>query len=226
MKNLCEEKPGRQLHRSFLALLLVAGLPLVAQSSETIQALEVVGASKQTPATILYKAGLKTGDDLRSVDLTAVMERLWESGAFDDIKFEVADVEGGKKLTILVVERPVVKEVDYRGGSSIGLSGIKDKVKDMNLAIGTDKVYDPEAARKVKAMIVEKCAEKGYRNPVVDVDLEPIGPGLVRLVFDIKEGGKVKVYRVVFKGNKVISSSKLRKAMKTTRKHWMLSWIG
>ena len=51
MKNLCEEKPGRQLHRSFLALLLVAGLPLVAQGSETIQALEVVGASKQTPAT-------------------------------------------------------------------------------------------------------------------------------------------------------------------------------
>lgn len=226
MKNLCEEKPGRQLHRSFLALLLVAGLPLVAQGSETIQALEVVGASKQTPATILYKSGLKTGDDLRSVDLTAVMERLWESGAFDDIKFEVADVEGGKKLTILVVERPVVKEVDYRGGSGVGLSDIKDKVKDMNLAIGTDKVYDPEAARKVKAMIVEKCAEKGYRNPVVDVDLEPIGPGLVRLVFDIKEGGKVKVYRVVFKGNKVISSSKLRKAMKTTRKHWMLSWIG
>ena len=226
IKNLCEDRICRHWHRSLLPLLLVAGLPLLAQDSETLMKVEVVGAAKQTPDTILYKSGLKTGDDLRSIDLTAVMERLWASGAFDDIKFEVEDVEGGKKLTILVVERPVVKEVDYRGGSSIGLSAIKDKIKEMKLAIGNDMVYDPEAVRRVKTMIVEKCAEKGFRNPVVDVDLEPIGPGLVRLVFDIKEGGKVKIYKVTFKGNKVISSSRLQKSMEKTRKHWMFSWIG
>ena len=66
---------------------------------------EVVGTSKQSPETVVYRSGLKTGDDLRNVDLTGVMERLWSSGAFDDIKLEVEDVEGGKKLIIRVVER-------------------------------------------------------------------------------------------------------------------------
>jgi len=211
-----------------LPLVLVAGfhgLPLLAQDSETIVKVEVVGAKKQTPETVLYKSGLKTGDDLRSVDLTAVLERLWASGAFDDIKFEVEDAEGGKKLIIRVVERPLIKEVDYRGGTSIGLSSLKDKIKEMKLEITPDSLYDPEVARKIKALIVEKCAEKGFRNPVVNVDLEPIAPGLTRLVFDIKEGGKAKIYKIIFKGNAVIPSSRLKKAMKKTRTHWMLSWL-
>jgi outer membrane protein insertion porin family len=74
-------------------------------------------------------------------------------------------------------------------------------------------------------LIVEKCGEKGYRNPVVAVELEPIGPGLSRLVFDIKEGGKAKIYRIVFKGNTVIPSTKLKQVMKKTRTHWMWSWM-
>ena len=225
-KNLRNERHGAPWHRRILPLLLVAGLPLLAQDSETLMKVEVVGASKQAPETVIYRAGLKPGDDLRNVDLTAVMEKLWASGAFEDVKLEVEDMAGGKKLVIRVVERPIVKEVDYRGGSSIGLSTVKDKIKEMKLSVGPDLVYDPESVRKVKEMIVEKCAEKGYRNPVVDVDLEPVGPGLVRLVFDIKEGGKAKIYKIAFTGNKVISGSRLQRAMKKTRKHWMLSWIG
>lgn len=208
-----------------LSLVLAAGihgLPLVAQDSETIAHVEVIGASKQTLETVIYKAGVREGDDLRTIDLTAVLERLWASGSFDDIKLEVEDVEDGKKLVIRVTERPVIKEVDYRGGTLVGLSSIKDKIEGSKDEIKPDSVYDPEAARKIKEMIVEKCAEKGYRNPIVDVDLEPIAPGVARLVFDVKEGGKARIYRILFRGNKVLSSSKLKKAMKKTRtKGWL-----
>ncbi len=211
-----------------LPLLLAAGihgLPLVAQDAETITRIEVIGANKQTAETVIYKSGLKEGDDLRSVDLTAVIERLWASGSFDDIKLEVEDYADGKLLLIHVTERPIIKDVIYRGGTLVGLSSIQDKIKDSKDNIAPDSVYDPEAARKIKEMIVQKCAEKGYRNPVVDVDLEFMAPGMARLVFDVKEGGKAKIYRIVFKGNKVLSSSKLRKAMKKTRTRGWLSWM-
>lgn len=186
---------------------------------------EVVGALKQPPETILFKAGIKEGDDLHHIDFTSVLEKLWATKAFDDIKFEVVEDGQGKKLIIRVVERPIVKEVDYRGGTEVGLSSLKDKVKEKKLTIEPDTIYDPETARKVKSLIVEEAAEKGYRNPVVDVSLEPMSPGVVRLVFDIKEGGKVRIYKVAFKGNKIIPSSKLRWVMKKTRKHWMFSWM-
>ena len=228
MKPSSKARTARRHSLGVVFLALVAGLgsaPLLAQDSETIVAVEVEGASKQSPETVLYKAGIKVGDDLRTADLSEVLERLWTSGAYDDIKFEVEDVDGGKKLIIHVVERPIVKEVVYRGGTLVGVSSLKDKIKDAKLGIPADSVYDPEAARKIKMLIVEKCAEKGYRNPVVSVDLEPVAKGVSRLVFDIKEGGKVRIYKIAFRGNTAISSAKLRKTMMKIRTHWMLSWM-
>jgi outer membrane protein insertion porin family len=210
-----------------LPLLLVAGfsLSLAAQDIEPITQIEVIGAQKQTAETVIFKSGVKVGDDLRNLDFNSVLEKLWASGSFDDVKLELEDDKGGKKLVIRIRERPLIKEVDYRGGTEVGITNIKDKVKEKKLTINPDTVYDPEAARKIKNLIVEQAGEKGFRNPVVDITLEPMGTGVARLVFDIKEGGKAKIYRVEFRGNKVFSSSQLRGVMKKTRKHWMFSWL-
>ena len=213
--------------RGMLPLALVAGFafPMAAQDIEPIVKIEVVGAQKQTTETVIFKSGVKIGDDLRSVDFTAVVEKLWDSGSFDDVKLELEDATGGKKLVIRIRERPLIKEIDYRGGTEVGLTNIKDKVKEKKLTINPDTLYDPETARKIKNLIVEQAGEKGFQNPVVDITLEPMAGGVARLVFDIKEGGKAKIYTVAFRGNKVFSSSQLRGIMKKTRRHWMFSWL-
>ncbi len=213
--------------RGMLPLALVAGFafPMAAQDIEPIVKIEVVGAQKQTAETVIFKSGVKVGDDLRSIDFTAVVEKLWDSGSFDDVKLELEDAAGGKKLVIRIRERPLIKEIDYRGGTEVGLTNIKDKVKEKKLTINPDTLYDPETARKIKNLIVEQAGEKGFRNPVVDITLEPMAGGVARLVFDIKEGGKAKIFAVAFKGNKVFSSAQLRGVMAKTRRHWMFSWL-
>ena len=210
-----------------LPLALVAGitLPALGQDIEPITAIDVVGARKQTAETVIFKSGVKVGDDIRNVDFTQVLEKLWDTGGFDDIKLELEDAKGGKKLIIQIKERPLIKEIDYRGGTEVGLTNLKDKVKEKKLTINPDTVYDPESARKIKNLIVEQAGEKGFRNPVVDITLEPMGPGVARLVFDIKEGGKAKIYKVAFRGNHVFSSAHLRRVMKKTRNHWFFSWL-
>jgi len=211
----------------FALVALGAGfsLPLAGQELESIVTIEVVGAQKQTAETVIFKSGVKVGDDLRDLDFSAVLEKLWASGSFDDIKLELEDATGGKKLIIRIKERPLIKEIDYRGGTEVGLTNIKDKVKEKKLTINPDTVYDPETARKVKDLIVEQAGEKGFRNPVVDITLEPMAGGVARLVFEIKEGGKAKIYKLSFKGNKVFTSAHLRKVMEKTRQHWMFSWL-
>ena len=223
-----EARRSPLLRSGLLPLALVAGLhslPALAQDSEVISKIEVLGAQKLSPETVIFKAGLKVGDDLRTLDFTAILEKLWASGTFDDIKFEVEDSKDGKKLIIRVAERPIVKEVDYRGGTEVGLSNLKDKIKEKKANVPENALYDPEATRKARGVIVEQCAEKGFRNPVIDVTLEPLGGGLARLVFDIKEGAKVRIYKVAFRGNKLMSSGRLRMAMEKTRQHWMWSWL-
>ncbi len=194
-RNMIWNRVRPRWRRGVLPLTLVAlvagfALPLAAQDIEPIVTIQVIGAVKQTPETVIFKSGLKVGDDLRSIDFTAVVEKLWESGSFDDIKVELEDAKGGKKLVIRIKERPLIKEVDYRGGTELGLTNLKDKVKEKKLTINPDTVYDPETARKIKNLIVEQAGEKGFRNPIVDISLEPMAGGVARLVFDIKEGGK------------------------------------
>ena len=226
-RNLILNRVRPRWCRGLLSLALVAGcaLPVLGQDIEPIVTIEVVGAQKQTAETVIFKSGVKVGDDIRNLDFSAVLEKLWASGSFDDIKLELEDATGGKKLVIRIKERPLIKEIDYRGGTEVGLTNIKDKVKEKKLTINPDTVYDPESARKIKNLIVEQAGEKGFRNPVVDITLEPMAGGVARLVFDIKEGGKAKIYTVAFKGNQVFTSSQLRAVMKKTRRHWMFSWL-
>ncbi|HJW33173.1 MAG TPA: outer membrane protein assembly factor BamA [Holophagaceae bacterium] len=192
---------------------------------ETISEIKVKGTQKLSAETVAFKAGVKVGDDIRNVDFTALLERLWASNAFDDVKLDVEETDKGSILIITVKERPIIKEIDYRGGTEIGLTTLKDKIKEKKLEAKADSVYDPEIARKIKNQIVEIAAEKGFRNPVVDVLVEPMGAGVARLVFDVKEGGKVHIYKVKFRGTKKIKDAKLRAAMEKTRQHWMFSWL-
>ena len=211
-----------------LSLAIVAGAApaLRAQEAEPIAKIEVVGNLKLTPETVIFRAGVKVGDDARSVDYSAMVERLWSFNAFDDVKVELdEEAPEGAKLIIKVKERPTVKEVDYRGGTEVGITNLKDKIKEKGVTIQPDSLYDPEVARKMKDVIVDLCNEKGFRTPVVDVKLEPISPGVARLVFDVQEGGKIHLYKVDFEGNKIFSDRKLAHKMKKTRKHWMFSFM-
>jgi outer membrane protein insertion porin family len=216
-------RPGRG---ALLALAALGGSgALRAQDAEPITKIEVIGATRQTPQTVSFRAGVKVGDDARNLDFSAIVQRLWDSGAFDDVKVELEPDGAGQKLVIRIVERPVIKEIDYRGGTEVGITNLKDKIKEKGFGLKTDAVYDPETARKIKNVIVDVCQDKGFRTPEVDVKVEPIAPGIARLVFDVKEGGKTHLYKVDFTGEKAFSENTLRKAMKKTRRHWMFSWL-
>ena len=177
-------------------IALTSSSNLKAQDPDSISAIEIRGISKVSRETILFRTGLKIGDELKTIDFTKALQALWDMKAFDDIKISVEDTEQGKKIVLTVVERPIIKEIDYRGGTEIGLTSIKDKVKDKKADIRIDAPYDPDAVRKVKDIIVDLAAEKGFRSPSIEVSLEPMGPGLARLLFDIKEGGKNRIYHI------------------------------
>src|SRR5690606_15646836 len=57
------------------------------------------------------------------------------------------------------------------------------------------------------------------------VEALPSGPKLVKIVFNVDEGPKVKIRSIDFVGNETITDGKLKKQMKSTKEHWFLSWI-
>ena len=208
-------------------IVMATGLKAItvaAENTEFLTDIEVVGNQKQTKETVLLKSGLRgDGCSLSDIDLTEALNKLWATDLYDDIKFEVACLETGKKIIVRLQERPTIKEVLYTGGKKIDISTIKKNIKESGLTISTNATYNLESVRKIKNIITDIASDKGFLNARVNVTTKQIGPATAQLIFDIKEGSITKFQQIIFDGNKTIDTAKLRSLIKGTRKSWFWS---
>ncbi len=158
--------------------------------------------------------------------------RLWGTAFLDNLWVEVLDEPYdngviGKRVVFNMEERPRVKIVDYTGSSKVERTKIDEKMKEVGVALRLDSFLDEGAVRRVKGIIQEMMGEKGYQFAEITskVEILPGGPKLVKVVFDVQEGPKVRIREVDFVGNTELSDGTLRRKMKETKQHGMFSWL-
>jgi outer membrane protein insertion porin family len=159
-------------------------------------------------------------------------KRLWGTAFLDNLWIEVNDdayPNGvvGKRIVFHMEERPRVKIVDYTGSTKIERTKVDEKMKEAGVSLRLDSFLDEGVVRRVKGIVQDLMAEKGYEFAEVASTVEalPGGPKLVKVVFDIQEGPKVKVRTINFVGNTAVGDGSLKRQMKSTKEHWFLSWI-
>jgi outer membrane protein insertion porin family len=157
-------------------------------------------------------------------------KRLWATNFLDDLRIEVLDATypsgaPGKYVIFHMEERPRVKIVDYP--ESIDRSKLDEKLKEAGVTLRLDSFLDQGVVRRVEGILRNLMAEKGHQFAEVSSKTEelPGGPKLVRVMFDVTEGPKVKVREIEFVGNQEVSDGSLKRRMKETKEHWFLSWI-
>ena len=158
--------------------------------------------------------------------------RLWATNFLDNLWIETLDGTfpngvPGKRVIYHMEERPRVKIVDYTGSTKVERTKIDEKMKELGIALRLDSFLDQAVVRRVQGLVKSFMAEKGYEFAEVTSIVEPLpaGPKLVKVVFDVKEGPKVKVRTINFNGNVEVSDRALGKQMKSTKATSMLSWI-
>jgi outer membrane protein insertion porin family len=174
---------------------------------------------------------LPFNDDTEGV-LREDFKRLWATNFLDNLWIEVSDrpYPNGvvaKHVTIHMEERPRIKIVDYTGSSKIERTKVDEKMKEANVSLRLDSFLDQGAIRRVEGILRNLMSEKGYQFAEIKSSVEPLpgGPKLVKVVFDVNEGPKVKVRSIDFLGNQAFSDRKLKSKMKDTKTQWMFSWI-
>ncbi len=161
---------------------------------------------------------------------------LWRSNFLDNLWIEVRDepfANGvmGKHVLFHIEERARVKVVDYapaRGEKlKVDLSKIEETLRDRDITIRLDSFVDQAVIRRVKGVLLELHAEKGYTDATVTTSVTelPSGPKLVQLTFTVDEGPKVKIGEIVFDGNEAFSDGKLRKQMKDNKTGGLFAFI-
>ncbi|HSL22354.1 MAG TPA: outer membrane protein assembly factor BamA [Vicinamibacterales bacterium] len=168
-------------------------------------------------------------------DEAAVLEdfkRLWATNFLDDLTIEVKDVPYangviGKHIIFDLEERQRVKIVNYVGSNRVEQSKIEEKLREVNAQIRLDSFIDPGLVQRVRNVVQDLYAEKGYLHATVKPQITPLagGPKLVNLTFTIEEGPKVKIRDVEFVGNKEVSDRALARRMKENKARGFLSFI-
>lgn len=173
-----------------------------------------------------------TYDESTEKTLIEDFKRLWATSFLDNLWIETLDdaYENGvvgKRIIYHMEERPRVKIVDYTGSSKVERTKIDEKMKELGVSLRLDSFLDQAVVRRVQGIVKSFMAEKGYEFAEVTPTVEPLptGPKLVKVVFHVEEGPKVRVRTINFEGNTAVGDRALARQMKETKQHGWLSWI-
>lgn len=194
-------------------MLLLAGLAL-GQQNNVIESIEIHGARRIPPETIRARMYTHPGDVYDPASLYRDFMSLWNTGYFDDLRFEREPKPKGWRLHVYVKEKPTIREITYEGLSSVSQSDVLDRYKERKVGLSVESQYDPTKVKKAEVVLKELLGEHGRQFASVQAEVQQIPPAAVRIVLRVKEGPKVKVGNIKFVGNRKLSSRDLRRAMK------------
>lgn len=207
MKNL--NKFGASAFVLFLsaAVLFCSNLALAA----SIERIEVRGAERIEPQTIISYLDLRVGDQLTQTNLDHALKSLFSTGLFADVTL----AQRGNNLLVEVIENPVINQVVFEGNS---------KIEDPEL-LAEIQLRPRQVFTRTKVQSdVTRLYQVYRRNGRFSVKIEPkviqLDQNRVDLVFEVEEGEVTKVSSIRFVGNKRFTDDQLRGEITTKQKAW------
>lgn len=199
----------------FAAIFLA---PVVALAQQDLIADVVPHGNRRIPVeTIRARIFTKPGDVYDQAALERDFNSLWNTGYFDDIRFEREQTAKGWVIHIYVKEKPTIREIKYLGLNSVSQSDVLDRFKERKVSLTQESQYDPTRVKRAEVVIKELLAEHGRQFSTIRTEVRPIPPAAVGITFVVKEGPKVKVGKITFENNHHIKSRTLRYAMRNMR---------
>ena len=208
---------GRWLRLGVMGVLLLLAAPWALCQQDVLTDIKVTGNRKIPAETIKARVFSRPGDSYDAAALERDFSSLWNTGYFEDIRFERQQTPKGWVLHIYVKERPVIRDIQYLGIGSVTTSDILERFKLAKVGLSKENSFDPTVVKKAEVVLKQLLSEHGRQFANVRTEVRPIPPAAVGVTFVVKEGPKVKVGRIKFEGNKNVNSRTLRMAMKNLK---------
>jgi outer membrane protein insertion porin family len=161
---------------------------------------------------------IKAGDVLVAKNAAEDLKAIYGMGYFEDVQIQSERQADGVKLIFKVTEKPTVRSIQVKGNVVFDEEEMK---KSLTLKKGS--ILNMFTVRRVRR-IEDMYKEKNYHNVKVDFKLQPQRNNQVDVEYDIDEGSKILIKKILFTGNSAFPASTLRGEITTSEKN-MLSWI-
>jgi outer membrane protein insertion porin family len=174
---------------------------IVVRGNRRVEAAAVRGYFHHGPDGALDAAAVNDG-----------LKALYASGLFTDVKVAWS----GTHLVVTVAEAPLIDRMQFEGNKQF---------KDKELAGEIHaKAHTPLSKAGVQddvSRIAELYRHSGRYDATITPKTIVKGEGRVDLVFEIKEGRKTGIAKIVFVGNHAFSDQRLKGVIKTSESGWL-----
>lgn len=194
--------------------------------TETIESVQVQGLVRMTNEAFAHAFGIRAGDPYDPARVKAAYKRLWALGIFDDITVEAeTGPQGGEVLIVKVKERPSLVSVTYQDNKVLTRTTIEEGLKEKKILLDIGKPLNLKAVADAESELRVMLGQKGFLDPVVGHTIDTPTQSTVSITFKINPGGKTKIKKISFVGNKVYKSKVLLKQLQLTAPyHWWKFW--
>ena len=176
----------------------------------------VVGADNYEDYIIIGYSGLSVGQrvEIPGDAFTNAAKRFWRQGLFSDVEIALTKVCGDKAwIELRLTPQPRISQINYNGIK-------KTEKEDLETRLGLAKGQQitPNIVDRAELIITKYFDEKGFNNAEVQlVQHEDLAhKNEVILDINVNKNEKIKVHKIYFNGNKVLSDFDLKWAMKKT----------
>ncbi|MGQ9508035.1 MAG: outer membrane protein assembly factor BamA [Thermodesulfobacteriota bacterium] len=181
---------------------------------EKIYRVTILGNVKVEEGVIRATVKSKEGETFSVDQVREDLRSIFSLGYFSDVQVDIKTTPKGKEVIFVVIEKPSIKEVRIIGNQSIKLEDIKEK-----LTLPPRSILNLEKVKENEEQIRKLYFSKGYYGVQLDHQVDYLETNEAIVTFKITEGPKGHIKKIVFKGNKNIKTSDLRKIMSTKKRN-------
>ena len=201
-----EAAPAATAQPSALPAAQPPATPAPTERSNIIRTINVVGAERLEPTTILSYIRLRAGQQYTAV---AADEAIKDLGATELFANTSIRNENGN-VVITVVENPVINRIVLEGNKRLKSDKILPEIK-----LSPRQIFTRSKVRADVTRILELYKRQGRFAAQVEPKLVQLPQNRVDIVFEITEGPKSKVRQINILGNEKFSDGDLRGEMVT-----------
>jgi outer membrane protein insertion porin family len=215
------------LRRIISAVLVLSGALAFAQGPDSAVArakilddLRFKGLTINSRSLVAGVSGLRKGAAFSASDIKNAVKSLFNTGLFRAVDVYItAETDSSASLEVRLEEFPLCEGIEFSG-----IKKLKQKDIEEKLPFKVREIVSDNALFKARREIERLYAEKGYLLAEVSIKKTRTKvPGNMVYTFIVREGEKVSIKSITFKGNREISSGKLKKKLKTKENRWWRS---
>lgn len=177
-----------------------------AQNAPIIRQIQVDGNQRIEESTVRSYLLVQEGDPFDNRRIDRSLKSLFATGLFADVSIR----QNGDALVVSLVENPVINRIAFEGNLRIEKADLEREI-----SLRPRVVFTRSKVQKDVRRILDVYRTNGRFAATVEPKVIQLDQNRADLVFEINEGKTTEVRKIRFVGNRSISDSKLRDAIRT-----------